>query len=78
VLRLSFARADAGHRFDIVVNGQRIAEVELPASEAQDVYARDYALPTVPAQGPDGSLEVKFVAKPGSVAGGLFGLRLMR
>jgi hypothetical protein len=78
VLRLTFARVDGGRRFDIVVNGQRIAEVELATDEAQEFYTRDYALPTALVQNPNGKLEVKFVAKAGSVAGGLYGLRLLR
>lgn len=77
-LRLTFARADAGRRFDIVVDGQRIAEVELPAGEAQEFYTRDYALPAALVQGGSGKLEVKFVAKEGSMAGGLYGVRLLR
>jgi DUF1680 family protein len=78
VLRLTFARVDGGRRFDILVNGQRIAEVELPLDAEQDLYMRDYALPAAPVEGAGGSLEVKFVAKVGSVAGGLYGLRLLR
>lgn len=77
-LRLTFARGDAGRKFDIVVNGQRIAEVELAAAEAQDFYTRDFALPSALVQGANGKLEVKFVAKDGSMAGGLYGLRLLR
>ncbi|WP_371765830.1 beta-L-arabinofuranosidase domain-containing protein [Massilia sp.] len=77
-LRLMFARGDAGRRFDIVVDGQRIAEVELAAGEAQEFYTRDFALPPALVQGANGKLEVKFVAKEGSMAGGLYGLRLMR
>jgi hypothetical protein len=77
-LRLTFARGDAGRRFDIVVDGQRIAEVELPAGEAQEFYTRDYALPPALVQNANGRLEVKFVAKEGSMAGGLYGLRLLR
>jgi DUF1680 family protein len=77
-LRLTFARADGGRRFDIVVNGQRIAEVELPTNEAQAFYTRDYALPAALVQGGNGKLDVKFVAQQGSVAGGLYGLRLLR
>jgi DUF1680 family protein len=78
VLRLSFARVDGGRRFDIVVNGERIAEVALPTDEAQEFFTRDYALPAALVQAASGKLEVKFVAKEGSVAGGLYGLRLLR
>jgi hypothetical protein len=78
VLRLTFARVDAGRRFDIVVNGQRIAEVELPSDAAQEFYTRDYALPAALVQGAGGKLEVKFTAGQGSTAGGLYSLRLLR
>jgi uncharacterized protein len=77
-LRLTFARADAGRKFDVVVDGQRIAEVELAAGEAQEFYTRDFALPSALVQGANGKLEVKFVAQEGSMAGGLYGLRLLR
>jgi DUF1680 family protein len=76
-LRLTFARTDGGRRFDIVVNGERIAEVELPMDEAQEFYTRDYGLPASLSQ-EGGRLEVKFIARGGSVAGGLYGLKLLR
>ena len=78
VLRLTFARVDGGRRFDIVVNGERIAEVELPGDAAEEFYTRDYALPAALVQKGGGKLEVKFLAKEGSVAGGLYGLKLLR
>jgi hypothetical protein len=78
VLRLTFARVDGGRRFDILVNGELIAEVELPTDEAQEFYTRDYVLPAELVRGGSGKLEVKFVAKQGSVAGGLYGLKLLR
>jgi hypothetical protein len=76
-LRLGFARADAGRRFDVLVNGERIAEVELAQGEAQEFYTRDFELPAALVQG-SGKLEVKFVAKDGSMTGGLYGVRLLR
>lgn len=78
LLRLTFARADAGRRFDIVVNGERIAEVELAADAAQAFYTRDFALPAALVQASGGTLDVRFVAREGSMAGGLYGLRLLR
>jgi len=77
-LRLTFARADAGRRFDIVVNGTLVAEVALAEGEAQEFYARDFDVPAALVAASGGKLDVKFVAKEGSVAGGLYGLRLMR
>jgi DUF1680 family protein len=77
-LRLTFARADAGRRFDVFVDGKPVAEIALAADEATEFYTRDIALPAALVQGADGGLEVKFVARPGSLAGGLYGLRLLR
>jgi hypothetical protein len=79
LLRLSFAKGDAGRRFDVLVNGQLIAEIELDRPDTpQDVYTRDFPLPAELVRAAGGKLSVKFVAKPGSIAGGLYGLRLLR
>jgi len=77
-LRLTYARGDAGRKFDIVVNGQLLAEVTLDDQAAQPFYTVDYALPPSLVAAAKGKLVVKFVAKPGSIAGGLYGLRLLR
>ncbi len=78
LLRLTFARADAGRRFDIEVNGVLLAEVTLAKDAAQEFYTVDYALPAAILQARPNALSVRFVAKPGSIAGGLYGLRLLR
>jgi DUF1680 family protein len=78
-LRLSFAKGDAGRRFDVLVNGQLVAEVELGKPEtADEIYTREFPLPPELVRAAGGKLNVKFVAKPGSIAGGLYGLRLLR
>jgi len=78
-LRLSFAKGDAGRRFDLVVNGQLIAEITLDRPDTPDeVYTRDFPLPPELVRAAGGKLNVKFVARPGSIAGGLYGLRLLR
>jgi DUF1680 family protein len=77
-LRLSFARADAGRRFEIEINGVRIAEVALAADPASDFYTVDFPIPAEVRASKPAQLSVRFVAKPGSVAGGLYGLRLLR
>ncbi|XHS78662.1 beta-L-arabinofuranosidase domain-containing protein [Burkholderiaceae bacterium UC74_6] len=79
MLRLSFAKSDAGRRFDLVVNGQLIAEIELVRPDTTDeLYTRDFPLPPELVSAAHGKLKVKFVARPGSIAGGLYGLRLLR
>jgi len=50
--------------------------VRLDASAPQELYSRDYPVP--PGTATAGKLVVKFVARDGSVAGGLYGLRLLR
>jgi len=50
--------------------------VTLDATAPQEIYTRDYAIP--PAMAVGGKLVVKFVARKGSMAGGLYGLRLLR
>jgi DUF1680 family protein len=76
VLRLTYSTLDAGRRFDILVNGKVLEEVTLDATSPQELYSRDYAIPAESAV--DGKLVVRFVARNGSIAGGLYGLRLLR
>lgn len=77
-LRLTFAKADAGRRFRILVNGHAVADVELGADLDEDFYTKDFTLPRSLIDASKGKLVVKFVADANSVAGGLYGLRLMR
>jgi len=77
-LRLSFSPQDAGRRFDIEINGQQIAAVTLEPHSGQQVYTRDFAVPPALVASSNGKLEVRFVAREGSIAGGLYGLRLLR
>ncbi|WP_432378731.1 DUF6805 domain-containing protein [Duganella sp. P38] len=76
VLRLTYSKLDAGRRFDILINGKLLAEVRLDAGAPQELYTRDYPIPAGAAVA--GKLVVKFVAREGSVAGGLYGVRLLR
>lgn len=78
VLRLTYSKGDAGRQFDIVINGQLLAHVTLVDKVPGDLYTVDYPLPPALVAGAKGKLTVKFVAAPGSVAGGLYGLRLLR
>jgi DUF1680 family protein len=81
VLRLTFSKLDAGRKFDILLNGQPLASVELDATAPDEIYSRDFAIPpelAAAALARGGKVELKFVARAGSVAGGLYGLRLLR
>lgn len=77
VLRLGLAAGDAGRRFDVEVDGQRVAELTLAPNE-QPFYTLDVPLPPGLVAAGTGKLRVRFVARPGSVAGGLYALRLLK
>jgi DUF1680 family protein len=78
VLRLTFAKADAGRRFDIQVNGAYVANVSLAADVAQEFYTVDYPLDGAITQAGASELVVRFIARPSSLAGGVYGVRLLR
>lgn len=77
-LRLSYSTLDAGRKFDIYVNDRLLQTVELTADAPQEIYTQDYALPDDLIKMSNGKILVRFVAHQGSVAGGLYGLRLLR
>jgi hypothetical protein len=77
-LRLSFSTQDAGRRFRLLVNGRAVANIELGAGTAAHIYTEDFKLPPDLVQASGGKLTVRFEAEPGSVAGGLYGVRLLR
>ena len=77
-LRLQFSSADAGRQFDVLVNGELLAALTLEADPSQEIVTRDLTIPPAMLAASGGKLTVKFVAKPNSRAGALYGLRLMR
>ena len=85
VLSLDYFAGDSGRSFSIWLNGMKLAEVSLPISadsrESQntDFYRVDYLIPPeVLALSSNGKHQLKFVANSGSIAGGIYGIRLMR
>jgi DUF1680 family protein len=77
-LRLTFAKGDAGRQFDILINDQLLESVTLKDGAATDIYTMDIAIPAATVRTAEGRLRVTFRARSGSVAGGLYGLRLLR
>jgi DUF1680 family protein len=75
VLQLTFASGDAGREFDVLLNGRLLQAVTIER-KGEAFYTLDLPLPADAAR--PGKLEVKFVARAGSVAGGLYGVRLLR
>ncbi|WP_343639871.1 glycoside hydrolase family 127 protein [Roseateles sp.] len=84
VLRLAFSSLDDGRRFSIWINDRQLAGLTLRAADAPEraagaeIYSRDFALPEDWPRPADGSLRVRLVAEPGSIAGGIYDLRLLR
>lgn len=77
-LRISFSTLDAGRKFDLFVNDTLIESITLTGDAPQEIYTRDFAIPEKLVRASNGKLIVKFVAHKGSIAGGLYGLRLLK
>ena len=76
-LRCTYWAPDVGREFDILVNGEKIATQTLPLIGKDGFSDEDYPIPTQLIQGKD-KVTVKFQAHPGSTAGGVFGVLMMK
>lgn len=66
-------------QFDILVNDELLQSVDLQAPKPNEFVDVRYAIPAGMLQAaPDGKLVVKFAAKPGSMAGGIYDVRLLK
>lgn len=76
-LQLTLSNGDAGRQWRIELNGRVLSRPPLQADAPGSFYTLDVPLPpdAVDAQG---RLVLRFIAETGSVAGGLYGLRLLR
>lgn len=63
--------------FDILIDGEKIATQRLRANRPGDFFDEVYAIPPVLTKD-KGRVTVQFQAHTGSLAGGVFGLRMMR
>jgi len=76
-LRCTYWAPDVGREFDILVNGEKIATQTLPLIGKDGFSDEDYPIPTQLIQGKD-KVTVKFQAHPGSTAGGVFGVLMLK
>lgn len=79
ILRLTYFTGDQGRHFSIWINGIKLADVSLRGESAQTFYDVDYVISdAVLKASKNGKHRVKFVAKSNSIAGGLYGVRLLK
>ncbi len=77
-LRIMYFGADAGRDFSISINEQKIAHVKLNGEKGNVFYTVDYSIPEAILAKAKGKFTVRFDATKGSVAGGVFEVRLMK
>jgi hypothetical protein len=78
-LRVTYYGGDQGRRFSILVNGQLLTTVASDSNRGPRFYDVDYPLPESAQAGAASKvLEVKFAAQPGSIAGGIYDVRLLK
>lgn len=75
-LRITYYGKDSGRNFKILINGNVIATPELTGTQGDVFYDVDYPLPQELVEENE-ILNLRFEALPGSVAGGIYGVRLL-
>ncbi|MCR8667351.1 glycoside hydrolase family 127 protein [Aestuariibaculum sp. M13] len=75
-LRVTYFGGDTGRSFNILINETRIAKVTLDGSKGNVFYDVDYEIPSDLTKEKD-ILNVHFEAEEGSIAGGIYGVRLI-
>lgn len=76
-LRVRYWGGDAGRTFDIFVNDALLATQELVGKPVNAFFEASYLLPLSLTQGQT-RVRVRFQARPGDVAGGIYGARMLR
>lgn len=78
VVRLTLFGADRNRSFRVLINGQLVQEITLDGSRGNEFYTLDVPVPAAIRDASGGKLTVRFEAKPGSIAGGIYEVRLMK
>ena len=77
-LQVTYWGSDSGNRiFDILVDGQKITTQQLENNKPGHFYYETYRLPQDLLRGRQ-TVTVKFQSHPGALAGGVFGVRILR
>jgi len=76
-LRVTYYGADPDRRFRILINNKLLKQEQLPGTAGDKFVDVDYELPT-PLLASSDVVTVKFAAEPGSTAGGVYYVRLLK
>lgn len=76
-LQITYAGIDADRRFAIFINDVLLAEVN-STNNSEEFFTVAYTIPKELVKKSKGKCTLKFVAEPGSIAGGIYEVRLLR
>lgn len=78
-LAVTYRSGDAGRSYDITANGELLSPAPSDNSKADQFIEKQYSIPTNVLSGAaNGRITIKFSAKPGAEAGGVYDVRLMK
>lgn len=77
-LRLEYFGLDGGRQFEVWLDDKKLTDVELKSGMGPDWYNVDYPIPNDLLPKNADHFRIKFVAKPGSIAGGIYQVRLLK
>lgn len=77
-VQITYSGSDKNRTFDIFLNGALLKTVTLDGSAGDKFIDVDYPLPQQLITQQPSIITIKFVAHPGSMAGGVFGVRLLK
>jgi hypothetical protein len=77
-IRVTYWGGETGQRtFDVLIDGRKIAEQRLANNKPGEFFDVDYPLPENLTRGKE-QVELRFAARPGNFAGGVFGIRVLK
>lgn len=77
-LRLTYFGLDAGREFEIYIDDKLLTTVKLTGEKGAHYYTQDYPIPAKLIADATKPFTLKFAAKAGSIAGGLYEVRLLK
>ncbi|MBN2743661.1 MAG: glycoside hydrolase family 127 protein [Marinilabiliaceae bacterium] len=79
ILQITYFGQDRGRSFNILINDQLLTRVDLTGSQGSQFFSVDYPIPAELINASVGNkITVRFEALPGSIAGGIYGVKLLK